>query len=134
MKFINNNINIHDMKYLYDNNIIPDTDEIIYEITGYLDNKYNNINYIILSKEESKNFKSAKEELYLLFYAPIYTNDYINKCKKIIKKYNESKDYVDYMMLNDEQFDDPSLWYASLELNKIQDNKVKNYFWDYMIH
>jgi hypothetical protein len=128
------NINISKCKDLYDNLISPDTNNILYEITGYGDNKYQCVHYVILTKDEAEKFNSNEEELWLLFYSPVYTPELILKATETLEEYNKAKKYVDGVRDSDEQFDDPSLWYAEDKLVLLQDKKLKNMFWDYMIH
>jgi hypothetical protein len=74
-----------------------------------------------------------KEGLYLSFEYPLYTDDYSKKCHDLLTEYNELKDNVDCIRSDDPDYEEPSLWYLSDELSKIQDDNVSNLTFEFIL-
>ena len=46
---------------MFENNIVPDTDFVLYEITGWEgDADYSQYSYVLMTTEEAKNFNTKK--------------------------------------------------------------------------
>lgn len=120
-----NMIEFDDNKYtiVYGEDIISDTDYGVYS-------SYDNDKKYLVAKKDVEKLDTDD----FTFDGLAVTNEYYALAKKAKDKYEQVKSDADSIRYSDEQYEDPSEWYAFEEYSKYyRKGRWSNIFWDFIL-